>query len=135
MNEWMSGWNTGTIFFFLLFLFGTPAIVAAKNRPWGNWLIAGFLLGPIAFLIVIFTPRLQPEPARRCPWCKGDVRTDAIVCTHCTRDMRDVPPDLEPPAAKGSRTICHHYFHSCEGATGSTEMRCVYCDAAAAPVW
>jgi hypothetical protein len=131
----MSGWSTGTIFFFLLFLFGTPAIAAAKNRPWGNWLIAGFLLGPIAFLIVIFTPRLQPEAARRCPWCKGGVRADAIVCMHCARDMRDVPPALDALAATGNQMLCKHHFASCEGAAGNTEMRCTYCGVAAAPVW
>ena len=84
LNEW-------TVFFGLLFWIGTPVIAHAKNRPWGSWLVGAILLGPVAFLLVICMPALAPEPEARCPWCKGGVRNDAVVCMHCARDMRESP--------------------------------------------
>jgi hypothetical protein len=72
---------------------GVCAYIAhMKNRPsWFNWVLAGFFFGPIALIIVLCTPSIEFEPDKRCPWCKAGVPTDAIVCMHCTRDMRDIP--------------------------------------------
>lgn len=93
--------NQWTVFWGILFWVGTPIIAAAKNRNVLGWLLFAVLTGPIAFLIIIFMPSVPREPEARCPWCKGGVPKDAVICMHCTRDMRESPEDEalpNPPA-------------------------------------
>lgn len=33
---------------------------------------------------------------QRCPWCKSEIRRDAVVCRFCSRD---IPPDNDPAPA------------------------------------
>jgi len=99
LNEW-------TVFFGLLFWIGTPIIAHSKNRPWVDWLVGAIFLGPIAFLLVICMPALPREPEARCPWCKGGVRKDAVVCMHCARDMRE-SPIIETVAPRERLRLAH----------------------------
>jgi len=122
VNEW-------TVVFALLFWVGTPLIANAKNRPWGSWLVGAILLGPIAFLLVICMPSLPREPEARCPWCKGGVRKDAVVCMHCTRDMRESPTSQSAPpgpaAASGAAVLT---------VTARERASCQYCGQAGSDV-
>ena len=51
---------------------------------------AGFVVGLLAASLRN-RGALPRQPEARCPWCKSSVPSDAVVCRHCTRDMRDLP--------------------------------------------
>jgi len=87
------------VFGWFLFGIASAAVAVSKNRGFFSWLFLGFLLGPIALVMVGFMPRLaDPSPrTRRCPHCAEYVMPEALVCKHCGRDL---PPLDESELAK-----------------------------------
>ena len=86
--------------FFLCFWVGLciATMIVAGNRGRGqlSWLLLAILLGPVALIMVLVSkPRLVELESReilnggavRCPYCAELVRSQAIVCKHCGRDI------------------------------------------------
>ena len=86
----------------LCILCGVAGMIILQNK--GRSGCAGFLLGamlgPIGIVIALVMGRntakldddaLDAGTVRRCPWCAELIRTEAIACKHCSRD---VPPRL-----------------------------------------
>jgi len=54
-----------------------------KGRA-GESAFFGFLLGPLGWLIIALGPSFNPK----CPFCKGDVVSDAVKCRNCGSDLK-----------------------------------------------
>jgi hypothetical protein len=76
----------------LLFGLIVAVIAGIKGRSWIAWLAVGLWLWFLALLIVLVVPMLADE---LCPFCHERVKTEALVCPHCKRDL---PIELEMEA-------------------------------------
>jgi Na+/melibiose symporter-like transporter len=75
----------GTIIFFIIPIFVAVAQGRAKDRA---GLAYGIFLGWIGVIILAFLPPRRGDKYVECPFCKESIRRDALVCTHCLRDVR-----------------------------------------------
>ncbi|TJY58887.1 zinc ribbon domain-containing protein [Sinimarinibacterium sp. CAU 1509] len=86
----------------LLFASWVFVMMGCASAAWGKgfnqaqWLAAGFLLGPIALLVLIAMPpnaevqrerKLAAGVAKECPTCLELVRPAARQCPHCGSDL------------------------------------------------
>jgi hypothetical protein len=81
-------------------------IGSSKGRG-GAGFALGFLLGPLGVIIVLFlkpdTAKVETEAVvsggmRKCPYCAELVKTEALVCKHCQRDLPPVEPAISQDA-------------------------------------
>ena len=77
-------------------------IAKRKGRWTTNIVVALFLVGPLAIVYLLFARRdqdaldevlVEDGKRMRCPYCANVIRTEAIVCSFCGRDMEK--PDQE----------------------------------------
>lgn len=93
-----------TLFFFWLICAVVAAVVAhSRGRNGAGWFFIGCVLGIFAVILVALLPSLKEAPVIvggevatakthvRCPWCKGVVRNDAVICMHCRKELKSVP--------------------------------------------
>jgi len=73
-----------------------PALIAqSKGRSFSEWYVYGVLVFLVAFIhSLILNPtessqrqRLVDEGYRACPFCDEMIRSSAVVCRHCGRDL------------------------------------------------
>ncbi len=62
---------------------------AAQRRGYSTTAgaIGGLLLGPLAFLMFFTDGVASSQKPRKCPFCAELVKSEALVCKHCGRDI------------------------------------------------
>lgn len=65
------------------------AMGRAKNRT--GWLY-GLLAGWLGVIILACLGTRGSDKYGECPFCREDVRLDAVVCPHCRRDLEPALP-------------------------------------------
>ena len=70
------------------------AELGANVLTYGRFIgaIINFLLIALIIFFVVkginkLTKKEEPKPARKCPFCKGDIADDATRCPHCTSEL------------------------------------------------
>lgn len=82
-------------------------IGSSKGRS-GAGFALGFLLGPLGVIITLFlkpdTAKVEEEALgsggmRKCPFCAELVKTEALVCKHCQRNLPALEEKVTEPEA------------------------------------
>ena len=63
----------------------------SKGGRWNVGFVIGLLLGLLGVVVVLVAEpkgtNLPDKLRKQCPFCKEVIRSDAIVCKHCGRDI------------------------------------------------
>ena len=95
---------TVVILVWLALGFVTAKIAISKGRPFGTWLIYGFLCFPLAILYLAVAKPSDETLAdsgeyRKCPFCAEMVRQEAKLCRYCGKELPEpevhIPDDNE----------------------------------------
>jgi hypothetical protein len=90
--------------FYIALLAFIPALIASsKGHSLGRWWVYGFLLLPIAFVHSLVLSNAAYGKA--CPFCAEKIRTEAIVCPHCQRDLPTLGPTERVEVLRGIELI------------------------------
>lgn len=89
----MTGVIVGAAILWVVPIFVAVSLGRTKRRE--GWAY-GLFLGWIGVLILALLPALPDPMVGECPWCKEDIRTDAIVCPHCQREVTPLDADGNP---------------------------------------
>lgn len=103
-------------------------IAGAKGRSASMYFLTGLILGPLGIVLCAVIPAnvaqverdaVQLGNLRKCPFCAELVKTEAIVCKHCSRDLE--PVTIKSPSFKTCQRCGETY--------SATLERCNYCGA------
>lgn len=86
----------------IAFICGVISAVVAvnKGRSGVGWFVIGNLLGPLGLVLSLVVSKNQQavEQAaiatgdmRKCPFCAELIKSEASVCRHCGREIKDAP--------------------------------------------
>lgn len=96
------------IFWWIAFGIICAMIASGKGLSSGLWFFWGLLFGPFALILLLTKPSVAASPLqngmKKCPFCAEDIKTEAIVCKHCKRDIpfeiQDAPEQEEETQAE-----------------------------------
>ena len=93
---------TALVIIWVVLGFVTAKIAESKGRPFGTWLIYGFICFPLAILyLAVSKPSdktlVDSGEYRKCPFCAEVVRSEAKVCRYCHKELPDVEIEKSVP--------------------------------------
>jgi hypothetical protein len=72
----------------LIFSIAVGILANARGRNGGGWFFLSLLISPLlAGVIVLASGKQAGRTWRKCPSCAELVRREAVVCSHCRRDL------------------------------------------------
>ena len=93
---------TALVIIWVVLGFVTAKVAESKGRPFGTWLIYGFICFPLAILyLTVSKPSdetlVGSGEYRKCPFCAEVVRSEAKVCRYCNKELPDVEIEKSAP--------------------------------------
>lgn len=80
--------SLGTVVVVAVLLGLIPALIArSRGGPFGFFWFLGTVLFPVALIMAV----AAKDGRRKCPFCAEPVRSEAVVCPHCQRDIAAAP--------------------------------------------
>jgi len=70
-------------FVWLIFAILVGVWASSKGRSFLGWMLLAILFSPLLASLLL----LIKGSARRCPFCRGGVPKEALVCRHCGRNL------------------------------------------------
>lgn len=132
----------------IAFICGVISAVVAvnKGRSGVGWFVIGNLLGPLGLVLSLVVSKNQQavEQAaiatgdmRKCPFCAELIKSEASVCRHCGREIKDAPQEtiaqptynIAQPTYNNEGRLVIRICPSCRFTNNGSAKECSRCGA------